>query len=129
MAWSRQAAGGHSARSGRALALSRPLGSISRSTSLPLEPHAPRHSYLVAPAMCGVHLQPYVDTEMAYFHADRRELAGARRELTGEQATWQMKTRQGFLPAGLRWPRPRFRRYIRGRKLGREQQSPYRRKS
>ena len=43
----------------------------------PLEPQAPRHSYLVAPPIFGVHLQPYGDTGMAYFPAYGRKLAGA----------------------------------------------------
>jgi hypothetical protein len=43
----------------------------------PLEPQAPRHSYLVAPPICGVHLQPYGDTGAAYFPAYGRKLAGS----------------------------------------------------
>jgi hypothetical protein len=40
-------------------------------------PQTPRHSYLVAPPICGVHLQPYGDTGMAHFPAYGRKLAGA----------------------------------------------------
>src|SRR5262249_56577871 len=36
----------------------------------------PAASQLVAPATCGVHLQPYIDTGPAYFPAHRREPAG-----------------------------------------------------
>jgi integrase len=47
-----------------------------------------------------------------------------RKRLRNQWHVREMKTRQGFLPAGLHRSRPRSRRYIRGRKLGREQ--PYR---
>jgi hypothetical protein len=46
-----------------------------------------------------------------------------------ERATWQMKTRLRFLPAGPRCSLARLRRYIRGRKLGREQHPLHRPKS
>jgi hypothetical protein len=54
-------------------------------------------------------LQPYGDTGTAYFPAYGRKLAGAAflaRARTGaaasnpERASWQMKTRLRFLPAG-----------------------------
>jgi hypothetical protein len=40
-----------------------------------------------------------------------------------------MKTRAGLLPAGPHRPQPHYRRYIRGRQLGRERQPSYRRSS
>jgi len=49
-----------------------PLGPLG-----PLTPQAPRHSYLVAPPIGGVHLQPYGDTGTAYFPACGRKLGGA----------------------------------------------------
>ena len=42
----------------------------------PRAARAPRHPYLVAPAMCGVHLQPYGNTGVACFLAYGRKLAG-----------------------------------------------------
>jgi hypothetical protein len=42
----------------------------------PLAPQAPRHSYLVAPPIGGVHLPPYGGTGAAYFPGLREEIGG-----------------------------------------------------
>src|SRR5258708_38162158 len=68
-------------------------------------------SYLVAPPICGVHLQPYGDTGMAYFAAYGRKLAGAAfftRARAGAApghpgpGNLANKTRPKILPAGPR---------------------------
>src|SRR5262249_56918001 len=43
----------------------------------------PAASQLVAPATCGVHLQPYIDTGPAYVPAHRREPAGGSSNSSG----------------------------------------------
>jgi hypothetical protein len=77
----------------------------------PLEPQAPRHSYLVAPPICGVHLQRMGIPEWLILPRTggnwrgrlflTRAGAGAAAR-NPERATWQMKTRLRFLPAGPR---------------------------
>jgi hypothetical protein len=80
-----------------------------------------------ARGVCGVHLQPYADTAMAPIFLGPRTRHGrpflARARRSALDPTSKMKTRLGFLPAGLHRSRPRSRRYIRGRKLGRERDS------